>query len=412
MTTSDVYHIQGIKEFKHVSTKYKNGCCHEKIERSEHRCPQCGSPEVSAYPVRERTIRGQNLGMKRVFILVQIHCLYCRKCQVKSYENLDFLPHPKSRITNSLARTIIGLRREMSISAIAKHFNLDWDTVKEVEEKWLKKKYRRVRMKDVKIIGMDEIHVGHETVDGKRRQKYLTVVRDMLTGAVLFVGDGKGSEALAPFNARINSFKGNIEAVCMDMSNAYEKWAREQLPNATVIFDHFHVIQLMNRRLDEIRRRVQAELDAEAARQLKGKRWLLLYKGDNLAESERLKIEALQHVSKDLYDAWTLKEYLIKIYQLADDADEARQMLTDWAGICKRMNARELRTMGKTVTKHLEGICAFWKFDRLTNAASEGFNNKIRHLIAQAYGYRDFGYLKLKIYELPSMKLTKQLYSS
>jgi transposase len=412
MTTSAIYHIQGIKKFKHISTKYKNGNCHQKIEASEHSCPKCGSPEVSLYAVRERIIRGQNLGRKKVFLHVQIHRLYCKKCQVTSYENLDFLPHPKSRLTSSLARTIIELRKEMTISAIAKHFGLDWDTVKEVELKWLKKKFRCIRMKDVKIIGMDEIHVGHEWRDGKRRQKYLTVVRDMCAGAVLFVGDGKGSDALAPFNARINNFKGNIVAVCMDMSNAYAKWVGEQLPNATVVYDHFHVIQLMNRKLDEIRRRVQAEMDDEAAKQLKGKRWLLLHKSDNLTENERLEVEALQHISEDLHEAWTLKEYLIKIYQLADGAVEARQMLMSWAGICKRMNAKELKTIGETVAKHLKGICAYWKFDRLTNAASEGFNNKIRHLISQAYGYRDFKYLKLKIYELPSMKLSKQLHSS
>ena len=195
----------------------------------------------------------------------------------------------------------------------------------------------------------------------------------------------------------------------MDMSNAYAKWVREQLPNATVVYDHFHVIQLMNQKLDKVRRKVQSELDQEATKQLKGKRWALLHNSDDLTDDEKLSIEALQQVSKDLYDAWTLKECLVKIYQLADDADEARRMLTDWAGICQRMNIPELKTMGRTVAQHLDGICAYWQFDRLTNAATEGFNNKIRHLISQAYGYRDYKYMKLKIYDLPSMTLTKQM---
>ena len=77
---------------------------------------------------------------------------------------------------------------------------------------------------------------------------------------------------------------------------------------------------------------------------------------------------------------------------------EGRRMLTDWAGICQRMNIPELKTMGRTVAQHLDGICAYWQFDRLTNAATEGFNNKIRHLISQAYGYRDYKYMKLKIW--------------
>jgi len=97
---------------------------------------------------------------------------------------------------------------------------------------------------------------------------------------------------------------------------------------------------------------------------------------------------------------------------LADDENEARQLLTAWAGICQHMDIPELNTMGSTVERHLDGIYAYWKFDRLTNVASERFNNKIRRLIAQAYGYRDYEYLKLKIYELPSMKLTKRMLSS
>ncbi len=409
MMTSVLYHTQGIRSCKHIAMEYKGGACYEKIECKEFRCPECGSAEVKAYPVRKRVIQGQNIGSKRLYLKMLVHRLYCRKCQAMSYENPDFLPHPKARMTRAMARSILELRDTMTISAIAAHFDLDWEAVKNVEVSWLEKEYSHIHMKGIRIIGIDEIHVGHERVEGKRRQKYLTVVRNMLNGAVLFVGDGKGSEALAPFKARLNHFKADVEAVCMDMSNAYAKWVREQLPNATVVYDHFHVIQLMNQKLDKVRRKVQSELDQEATKQLKGKRWALLHNSDDLTDDEKLSIEALQQVSKDLYDAWTLKECLVKIYQLADDADEARRMLTDWAGICQRMNIPELKTMGRTVAQHLDGICAYWQFDRLTNAATEGFNNKIRHLISQAYGYRDYKYMKLKIYDLPSMTLTKQM---
>jgi len=60
----------------------------------------------------------------------------------------------------------------------------------------------------------------------------------------------------------------------------------------------------------------------------------------------------------------------------------------------------------------LDGICAYWTCGRISNAAMEGFNNKIRHLFAQAYGFRDYEYLKMKIYELPAMVLKKKLLSS
>jgi len=60
-----------------------------------------------------------------------------------------------------------------------------------------------------------------------------------------------------------------------------------------------------------------------------GKCWPILHNSDNLADDQRLKVEALRHVSQDLYDAWTMKEYLVKINQLADDDYEARQTLAE-----------------------------------------------------------------------------------
>jgi transposase len=62
----------------------------------------------------------------------------------------------------------------------------------------------------------------------------------------------------------------------MDMSNAYAKWVGDNLLNATVVYDHFHVIQLMNKKLDQVRRKVQGMMEGEAHQRLKGKRWLLL----------------------------------------------------------------------------------------------------------------------------------------
>ncbi len=106
-------------------------------------------------------------------------------------EKLPFVPSNKARYTKGLARTVVELRREMSISAIAKYFDLHWTTVKEIEKKHLKKKYKNVPLSMVRVIGMDEIYVG--------KNRYLTVVRDLDSGAVLHVGDGKGADSLYDF---------------------------------------------------------------------------------------------------------------------------------------------------------------------------------------------------------------------
>ena len=111
----------------------------------------------------------------------------------------------------------------MSIKAVAQHTGLHWETVKNIEKKWLKKKYKRIRLKDVRYLGIDEVYLG-KTLD------YITIVRDLISGAVLFVGKGKGGEALKKFRSRLKRKAKQIKAVSMDMSNAYAAWVKEVLP--------------------------------------------------------------------------------------------------------------------------------------------------------------------------------------
>ena len=412
MQTSDIYHTQGIRSFKLKSTHYGDGKCVLNIAAKEHRCPLCASGKVSVYPEREREIQGQSCGTKRVYFKVWVHRIYCHKCRRQSYEQLNFLPYSKARVTRSLAQTLIELRRYMPLNAISEQYHVDYDALKALEMNYLQKKYSRICLKDVRVIGVDEIHVGHEWVDGKHRQKYLTIVRDLNSGKVLFVGDGKGCDALLPFNRKMRQFRGNIKAVCMDMSNAYAKWTREQFPLAEVVYDHFHVIKLVNDAIDDIRRSVQNDLDKDNAKYLKGKRYLPLRNQEDLNDAEKTELAELLVVSEKLHAAWRIKELLRGIYELADDPDEARDMLTAWADICLSSASPELEKLGRTVQRHLDGICAYWSCGRISNAAMEGFNNKVRHMIAQAYGFHDYEYMKLKIYELPSMVLRKQLLSS
>ena len=176
-------------------------------------------------------------------------------------ESLEFLPSSHAHITRALQRTIVELRAEMSISAIADYFGVDWKTVRNADKEHLKRKYRTVPLRDVTTIGIDEIHIG--------RRRYKTIVRDLHSGAVLHVGDGRGAEALKPFGRRLAGSSAEIEAIAMDMAAGYTAWAREALPNAVIVYDHFHLIKLMNEKLDIVRRRTVNELDEQQTALLK-----------------------------------------------------------------------------------------------------------------------------------------------
>ena len=290
----------------------------------------------------------------------------------------------------------------MSISAVARFTGLHWESVKEIEKTYLLKKYKKPRLGEVQYMGIDEVYLG-------RTLGFITVVRDLESGAVLFIGKGKGGDALELFQKRIKSKAKQIKAVTMDMSNAYSAWVANVLPEAEIIYDHFHVIKLMNDRMDGLRRSTMNKLAEKQKKELKGKRFLLLRNQENLSCEAAYELKKLRFEFQDLGTASMMKEYLRNIYRMAESAQTARTAFILWCEKAEVSTIHCLKQMAKTIRKRIEGLLGFWKHHRLTNASQEGFNNKIGWLTRQAYGYRDETYLHLKIYDLPNLSTRKEL---
>ncbi len=402
MSTSLLYHTQGIHDFEFESFDFAGGQTVASIHRhaDKFQCPCCNSSRVTPTFIQTRTIQSLPIGRHRFFVRVKMHRIRCSDCGAYLMEKLPFISSEKVRYTKVLARTVIDLRPEMSISALAKYFGLHWTTVKEIEKKHLKKKYKKVPLSAVRVIGIDEIYVG--------KNRYLTVVRDLDSGAVLHIGEGKGADSLEKFAQRIKRSSCRIETVAVDLSAAYTSWTKNNLPDATIVYDHFHVIKLMNEKLNKIRQRTMSELEEEQKKGLKNKRFLLLKNVENLDTDEGSSLELLRENYQELGDASILKESLRNIYSLVPDRYMARVAFQDWCKLAIDTGIPEMKTMANTITFHLDGIVAYWN-EGITSAAMEGFNNKIRWLIRQAYGYHDQEYFKLKIFDLPKLRIVRQL---
>lgn len=104
-----------------------------------------------------------------------------------------------------------------------------------------------------------------------------------------------------------------------------------------------------------------------------------------------------------------MKESLRTVYKISRNSNDARIGFVNWCKKADSSKIPELITMARTIRKRMEGILAFWTQNRLTSAGMEGFNNKIRWLIRVAYGYRDDEYFNLKIFDLPNIKLGREL---
>ena len=400
---TNLYYTQKVRGFQQEHVEYFPGKAVYELKRTEHRCPRCGSKDVSAERMGERSVRGVPMGACReVFLRHAMHRIYCHHCHGRSMEHIPFLSHPKARLTKSFERTIIELREHMSIRAISNYFHLRWHTVKDLEKKHLQKKFSKVSVSQVKIIGIDEIYVSR-TAD----QKFITVIRDLESGAVLYVGDGKGLAALDGALKIVKKCK--IKAVAMDMSNAYSSWFQTHFPDVKIVFDHFHLIKSMNEKVDAVRRRVTAKLDETQRGQFKGLRFIFLQNHEDLCEDAKSILKNIRDQYRELFDVYMFKETLRSIYRTAHDSWHAGAAFHRWCRLAEETGIPELRTMARTIRNNLEGIKAYWTFHRLTNASTEGFNNKIRWLIRQAYGFRDREYLKLKIFQLPGISCVKEV---
>lgn len=335
-------------------------------------------------------------------MIVRIRRVHCRDCGSHARERLDFCPRQGVSYTKWLAKYVLALRADMSISAVARHTGLHWQTVKDIEKIYLARKYAKVRLGSVRRLGIDEVYLGHAF-------GFITVVRNLDNGSVLFIGKGKGGDALEPFKRRLRSKAGQIKAVTIDMSNAYAAWLDQVLPGAEIVYDHFHVIKLMNERMDALRRTTMNKLAQEQKKELKGKRFLFLRNQENLSAEAAQELKKLRFEYEDLGTASLMKEYLRNIYKIADTIDTARTAFTLWCEKAEASTVKCLKQMAKTIRKRIDGLLAFWKHDKITNASQEGFNNKIGWLTRQAYGYRDEQFLHLKIYDLPNLSTRKEL---
>ena len=391
MSTSLLYHRFGIVGYHYVSQNFEPGITTFRIEqpRERLRCSHCRSEEVWAQGGVERYFRALPIGKHPSFISFKVPRVRCHDCGTIRQVKIAFAD-PKKHYTHAFERYAIDLSRLMTIQDVADHLVIGWDTIKEIQAKHLKRRFGKPKLHKLKQIAIDEINIG-------QGQRYLTLVLNLLTGAVVFVGDGKGGDALQPFWRSLRRAHAKIEAVATDMSAAYTKAVRENLPRAVHGFDHFHVIKLYNDKLSAFRRQLFHELTAQGQKLLKGTRWLLLKNPENLdpKKKEPQRLERALRVNEPLAIAYYLKEDLRQLWMQGSKA-QARAVLREWLACARGSGIRMLEKFAATLEAHQEGILNYYDYP-ISTGPLEGTNNKIQLMKRQAYGYRDHEFFKLKI---------------
>lgn len=394
MSQQAVYSALGVRGYEHRSIRLEEGGVIVRLSVRDKNvcCPGCGGGDVARRGCEVRAFRAPPIGAYPVRLLIDVPRVECEACGTVRQVRLAGMCE-RRRCTRSFVRYVVEMRKTMTIRHLASHLGVSEWLVRAIDKEYLHAQFDRPRLKDSTKIAIDELSIGGH--------RYLTIVMDLESGAILFVGEGKRADALDPFWKRLNASGATIDAVAMDMSAAYISAVLRNLPDAAIVFDTFHVVKLMNEKLTQLRRELYREaIDLLDRDVLKGTRWLLMKNPDHLDEeqNEPARLQEALELNQPLATAYYLKEDLRQLWSQSGKA-AARRFLDRWIRRANASGIRLLQQFARTLQTHRRGLLAWYDFP-ISTGPLEGLNNKVRTLQRAAYGYRDPEYFRLKLLAL------------
>lgn len=276
----------------------------------------------------------------------------------------------------------------MPVSQASKILNVSDHRLWRVLECYVFKAMYDADYSEMTAVGMDETSL-------KKGHNYITLFVDMMKKRTTFIAEGKDNKTVKEFAANLEEHKGqrvSIKDVSCDMSPAFIKGVKEQLPEAQITFDKFHVLKIINEAVDKVRR---AETKDNPV--LKGARYVLLKNEQNLTTKQKAKKESLSNLNLKSMRAMHIREAFQAIYH-APSAEAFERLLKEWYFWATHCRIPQMVGVAKMIKSHWDGILA-WKQSQITNGILEGLNSIIQAAKRKARGYK-FEHFKVMAYLL------------
>jgi len=340
-----------------------------------------------------RRIRDLSCGDKRVYLEAELRRVACRTCGKVKREKLEWLSH-NPFYTKRFAFFVGRRCRASTIKDVAKELHLDWDTVKELEKQYMRGQLRRRGTPRPRVVGIDEVSI-------RRGHTYRIVVSDLERRRPIWFGGKDRSEAsMDEFYTWLGPSRSKrIRLAVMDMWKAFRNSTLKagHAPQASILFDKFHVLRHLSDALDQVRKNEYGRLSGKDRRFIKGQKYTLLSRRENLTHQGRQSLRLLLKANKRLNTAYVLKESFGQLWDYQTEG-WARRFFENWRDALKWQRLKPYEKFAKMIDRHWDGIAAYCKpKNKVALGFVEGFNNKIRVIQRRAYGLRDEDYLRLKI---------------
>lgn len=352
-------------------------------------CHCCGKKAVGVHSHdHHRAVRDLNLGATKAWLDVGYRKVLCAACGTVRVEYLSFCDAGR-RITHRLARYIYDLCKVMTVKEVARHLDLDPKTVKAVDYTCLREEFGATDYSNLRVLAIDEIAL-------KKGHRYMTVVLDYLTGRVVWMGEGRDMKTLDEFFKGMSvEQKDGIEAVAMDMWEAYINRVRHHCPKAKIVFDFFHVVNAFGKVIDKVRRDEYRKATAEDKKVIQGSRYVLLKNLENLTDPQRDHLDDLRNLNETINRVYLLKDQLKTLYRYTN-REYAGQALENWCVMADQIDHPEVKKFAGRLRFFREGILNHCDYP-IDTGKLEGVNNKIKLIKRRAFGYHDPDYFALKV---------------
>jgi len=353
-------------------------------------CPECGQACPLHDHQPQRGWRHLDTCQYRTLIYADTPRTRCPVHGVKTVR----LPwaEPGGRFSALFERLVIDWLKCASQQAVATQLGLSWEEVHAIMARAVARGLRRRQAEPLPKLGVDEKAFG-------KGHRYVTIVNDLERGRVLYVATERTQESLDGFWSTLSAEQtASIEAVAMDMWEAYENSVREHLPGAQekIVFDKFHIAKHLNEAVDRVRKAEHKVLKAQGDERLTGSKYQWLRNQKNFSDEQWREFQGLRQGHLKTARARALKEQAMRLWDYRYEGC-ARKHFAWWYRWASHSRLAPMKEKARMLKSHIANVLTYLKHP-VTNALSESLNSKIQWVKYTARGFRNFDNFIAAIY--------------
>lgn len=373
-------------------------------DTSKH-CSRCGQQldkaKIGEHRMKVRTMDIHGL---KTFYIFKRHKHHCPNCKKTRSEAISFISEETPHVTEEYAWWLGRLCEITPISNAAEFTDNDPMTMWRFDFNRMKRMFQHYKIPKVRRICVDEVYARKKKYHAKesRDNRFFTVICDLDSRRVVWVSESRSKEALDEFFHVIGKERcEDIEVVAADQFDGYKLSVKENCPNATFVWDRFHIMQNFQKYINDERMWLNEHLcKGELKRLTRGKfKQLFTKKSERRTKTENRHINQVMKDNQYFIYLELIKEGMHQIYNSEND-QIARDKFDEMGEWIKQARVfKELEKWWKNFDDGWDTFKNYFKH-RVSSSLSEGMNNVIKTVKKRAYGYRNMAYFKLKILQV------------